>query len=195
MLARIDELIEAGRLRSTGGAFPKLELANAGAANADAAHAGPADAGAAPADTEAARASRRVAMAAEREPLRVGVLASGTGTNLQALLDTLHGREIVVAGVATDRPDAIALERAKTAGIESAVFVLADYADRPARDTAIADWMAERGVELIVLAGYMAILTSPFLQRFDGGGRSTSIRRCCRRSRACGRSSRRSTTA
>ena len=107
-------------------------------------------------------------MGAEREPLRVGVLASGTGTNLQALLDTLHGREIVVAGVATDRPDAIALERAKTAGIESAVFVLGDYDDRPARDTAIADWMAERDVELIVLAGYMAILTSPFLQRFAG---------------------------
>lgn len=107
-------------------------------------------------------------MSVDRGPLRVGVLASGTGTNLQALLDTLHGTEIVVVGVASDRPDAVALERAKTVGIERGVFVLADYEDRPARDSAMADWMAERDVELIVLAGYMAILTSPFLQRFEG---------------------------
>jgi phosphoribosylglycinamide formyltransferase-1 len=107
-------------------------------------------------------------MAAARAPLRVGVLASGTGTNLQALLDTLHGNEVVVAGVASDRPEAVALERARAAGIATGVFVLADYEDRPARDTAMADWMAERDVELIVLAGYMAILTSPFLRRFDG---------------------------
>ena len=107
-------------------------------------------------------------MSEVREPLRVGVLASGAGTNLQALLDALHGREIAIVGVATDRPDAEALDRAAAAGVETGVFVLADYDDRPARDTAIADWMAERGVELIVLAGYMALLTSPFLRRFDG---------------------------
>jgi phosphoribosylglycinamide formyltransferase-1 len=103
-----------------------------------------------------------------RDPLRVGVLASGTGTNLQALLDSVHGREVDVVGVATDRPGVVALDRAEAAGIETGVFVLADYADRPARDTAIADWMTARDVELIVLAGYMAILTSPFLRRFAG---------------------------
>jgi phosphoribosylglycinamide formyltransferase-1 len=103
-----------------------------------------------------------------RDPLRVGVLASGAGTNLQALLDTVHGKEAVVVGVAADRADAAALERARAAGIETGVFVLAEHEDRPARDTAIADWMADRGVELIVLAGYMALLTSPFLRRFDG---------------------------
>ncbi len=103
-----------------------------------------------------------------RDPLRVGVLASGTGTNLQALLDGVHGREAEVVGVATDRPGAVALERAEGAGIETGIFVLADYEDRAARDTAMADWMAERDVELVVLAGYMAILTSPFLQRFAG---------------------------
>lgn len=103
-----------------------------------------------------------------RDPLRVGVLASGTGTNLQALLDTLHGREVEVVGVAADRPGAVALDRAEAAGIETGVFVLADYEDRPARDMAMADWMAERDVELMVLAGYMAILTSPFLRRFAG---------------------------
>jgi phosphoribosylglycinamide formyltransferase-1 len=107
-------------------------------------------------------------MSVSRQPLRVGVLASGTGTNLQALLDGVHGREAVVVGVAADRAGAQALERARGAGIETGVFPLADYADRPARDAAIADWMAGRGVELIVLAGYMAILTSPFLSRFAG---------------------------
>jgi phosphoribosylglycinamide formyltransferase-1 len=107
-------------------------------------------------------------MPPDREPLRVGVLASGAGTNLQALLDTVHGTEVVVVGVATDRPGVAALQRARAAGIDTGVFVLADYEDRPARDTAIADWLSERDVELVVLAGYMAILTSPFLRRFDG---------------------------
>jgi phosphoribosylglycinamide formyltransferase-1 len=104
----------------------------------------------------------------DREPLRVGVLASGAGTNLQALLDTVHGNEVVVVGVAADRPAAPALERARGLGIDTGVFVLADHEDRSARDAAIAAWMLERDVELIVLAGYMAILTSAFLRRFEG---------------------------
>ena len=108
------------------------------------------------------------AAAAPTEPLRVGVLASKTGTNLQALLDTVHGREIEIVAVAADRPTAAALDRARAAGIRTGVFALADYADRPARDAAIADWMHERDVGLIVLAGYMAILTSAFLSRFEG---------------------------
>lgn len=101
-------------------------------------------------------------------PLRVGVLASGAGTNLQALLDTVHGHEAVVVGVAADKPGAVALERAASAGIEAAVFALADHLDRDARDAAIAEWLLGRGVELVVLAGYMALLTSPFLRRFPG---------------------------
>jgi len=102
------------------------------------------------------------------EPLRVGVLASGAGTNLQALLDTVHGAEAVIVGVAADKPRAVALERARNAGIDTAVFPLADHPDRAARDTAIAEWLLERDVELVVLAGYMALLTSPFLRRFPG---------------------------
>jgi phosphoribosylglycinamide formyltransferase-1 len=105
---------------------------------------------------------------ASAEPLRVGVLASGAGTNLQALLDSVHGAEAVIVGVAADKPGAVALERARNAGVETAVFALAEYADRDARDTAIADWLLERDVELVVLAGYMALLTSPFLHRFRG---------------------------
>ena len=101
-------------------------------------------------------------------PLRVGVLASGTGTNLQALLDTVHGHEALVVAVAADKPGAAALERAADAGIENAVFPLAEYADRAARDGAIAEWLLARDVELVVLAGYMALLTSPLLRRFPG---------------------------
>ncbi|MDQ3678779.1 MAG: phosphoribosylglycinamide formyltransferase [Actinomycetota bacterium] len=102
------------------------------------------------------------------EALRIGVLASGEGTNLQALLDTVHGHEALVVGVATDKPSARALERAAEAGIETAVFELAKHPDRASRDTAIASWLAQRGAQLVVLAGYMALLTSPFLQRFAG---------------------------
>ena len=98
--------------------------------------------------------------------LRVGVLASGTGTNLQALLDTVHGDVAQIVAVASDNPGARALQRARDAGIETAVFVLADHPDRDARDRAIAAWLLDRGVELVVLAGYMALLTSPFLSRF-----------------------------
>lgn len=100
--------------------------------------------------------------------LRVGVLASGAGTNLQALLDTVHGKEALVVAVASDRADAVALRRARDAGVDTAVFAIADHPDRPARDRAIADWLARHDVELVVLAGYMALLTSPLLSRFPG---------------------------
>jgi phosphoribosylglycinamide formyltransferase-1 len=101
-------------------------------------------------------------------PLRVGVLASGGGTNLQALLDSVHGEDALVVAVASDRSDAHALQRARDAGVDTGVFALGDYADRPARDGAIAAWLVEHDVELVVLAGYMALLTSPLLRRFDG---------------------------
>jgi phosphoribosylglycinamide formyltransferase-1 len=99
-------------------------------------------------------------------PLRVGVLASGTGTNLQALLDSVHGREALVAGVASDKPDAPALERARGLAIPTAVFPLTEHVDRRARDAVMAEWLAARGVDLVVLAGYMALLTPGFLARF-----------------------------
>ena len=99
--------------------------------------------------------------------LRVAVLASGTGTNLQAILDTVHGEDgIEVVGVGSDKPGAMALERAHGAGIEAAVFAGADYADRAARDVAIGDWLEGLGVELVVLAGYMQLLSPEFVARF-----------------------------
>jgi phosphoribosylglycinamide formyltransferase 1 len=98
--------------------------------------------------------------------MRVGVLASGAGTNLQAILDRVHGRHgVEVVAVGSDQPNAAALERAARAGVETAVFTAADQ-DRAARDAAIADWLEGRGVELVVLAGYMALLDPAFLARF-----------------------------
>jgi phosphoribosylglycinamide formyltransferase-1 len=97
--------------------------------------------------------------------MRVGVLASGAGTNLQAILDRVHGRSgVQVVAVGSDQPGAPALERAARAGIEAAEFPAG--ADRAVRDAAIADWLEARGVELVVLAGYMALLDPAFLARF-----------------------------
>ena len=97
--------------------------------------------------------------------MKVGVLASGAGTNLQAILDRVHGSHgVEVVAVVSDQPGAPALERAARAGVETAEFPLGD--DRIARDSAIADWLAAREVELVVLAGYMALLSPGFLTRF-----------------------------
>jgi phosphoribosylglycinamide formyltransferase-1 len=98
--------------------------------------------------------------------LRVGVLASGEGTNLQALLDSVHGREAQIVAVASDKPGARALERAQTAGVPTQVFELDAYPSRDARDAAMAEFLAGRPVDLVVLAGYMALLTPSFLGRF-----------------------------
>ena len=98
--------------------------------------------------------------------MKVGVLASGSGTNLQALLDTVHGREATVVAVASDKPGAYALERARDAGVETAVFERSAYADRGERDAAMAAWLLERGVELVVLAGYMQLCSTSFLAAF-----------------------------
>ena len=99
--------------------------------------------------------------------MRVGVLASGAGTNLQAILDHVHGREgVEVVAVGSDQPGAQALERARAAGVEAATFPAADYDDRQARDGAIAAWLVEHGVGLVVLAGYMQLLGANFLGRF-----------------------------
>jgi phosphoribosylglycinamide formyltransferase 1 len=101
--------------------------------------------------------------------VRVGVLASGAGTNLQAILDRVHGRGgVEVVGVGSDKAGAQALERAAGAGIATRVFERAEYADRPARDRAMADWLEAQGVELVVLAGYMQLLDPGFLARFEG---------------------------
>jgi phosphoribosylglycinamide formyltransferase 1 len=102
------------------------------------------------------------------EPLPIAVLVSGTGTNLQALLDTVHGREAQIVGVASSVAGAGALERAAARGVQAAVFARADYPGREARDLALADWLEQRAARLIVLAGYMELLSAAFLRRFPG---------------------------
>lgn len=126
------------------------------------------DVAAGPVEAEAERrAARRGGDGPGDGPLPIAVLASGSGTNLQAILDTLHGRgEVEVVAVAGDKPQARALERAAAVGVPTAAFPLADHADRAARDAAMADWLAERGARLVVLAGYMQLLTPGFLARF-----------------------------
>ena len=95
------------------------------------------------------------------------VLASGSGTNLQAIIDQLHGSDgIEVAGVASDMADAMALRRADEAGIQTAVFAGDDHPSREARDEAIGDWIEARGADLVVLAGYMQLLLPSFVDRF-----------------------------
>ncbi len=103
------------------------------------------------------------------EPLPIAVLVSGTGTNLQALLDTVHEREARIVAVASNVAGAQALQRAVERDVPSAVFARADYAgDRGERDEALADWLVARGARLIVLAGYMELLSGDFLRRFPG---------------------------
>lgn len=97
------------------------------------------------------------------------VLASGGGTNLQAILDQLHGRgEVEVVGVGSDKPGAYALERAVAAKVPTAVFPRDDYADRRERDLAMADWIDSTGAELVALAGYMQLVSPEFVERFRG---------------------------
>ncbi|MDX6560988.1 MAG: phosphoribosylglycinamide formyltransferase 1 [Gaiellales bacterium] len=99
--------------------------------------------------------------------MRLGVLVSGSGSNLGALIERVHGRSATIAGVCSSNGDAFALERARAAGIESAVFPLDAHAgDTSRRDGAMADWLDDRGVELVVCAGFMGVLTSGFLARF-----------------------------
>jgi phosphoribosylglycinamide formyltransferase-1 len=90
------------------------------------------------------------------------VLVSGEGTNLQAMIEA----GLPLAAVASNRPDAGALARAEAVGLPARVFELERYPDRAARDREMADWLQLRGVDLVVLAGYMHLLTAAFLQRF-----------------------------
>ena len=90
------------------------------------------------------------------------MLASGSGTNLQALLDA----DVGVVAVGSDKPDAYALERAAAAGVPTRVFPRDDFASRADRDAAMAAWLAAAGVELVVLAGYMQLVSPGFLAAF-----------------------------
>jgi phosphoribosylglycinamide formyltransferase-1 len=99
--------------------------------------------------------------------VRLGVLVSGSGSNLQALIERVHGSSATIAGVCSSNGDAFALQRARAAGIESAVFALAAHGgERERRDRAMADWLDDRDVSLVVCAGFMGVLSTAFLTRF-----------------------------
>lgn len=106
---------------------------------------------------------------------RIAVLASGGGTNLQAIIDQAHGHEagpggpvVEVVGVGSDQPTAGALERAREADIPTATFPRDAFGERAVRDEAIADWLEALRVDLVVLAGYMQLLSADFISRFAG---------------------------
>ena len=94
----------------------------------------------------------------------IGVLVSGEGTNLQALIDA----GLPVVAVASNKPAARALERARSAGIATEVFDAAAFDSRDARDEAMARWLEGCGVTLVVCAGYMHLLRKPFFDRYGG---------------------------
>ena len=92
----------------------------------------------------------------------IGVLVSGEGTNLQALIDA----GLPIVAVASNRPGVRALERAGAAGIPTAVFETSGYASRDERDEALARWLLKQDVELVVLAGFMHVLRPRFFDVF-----------------------------
>ena len=101
------------------------------------------------------------------EPLKIGVLVSGSGTNLQAIIDAQNeGLPIEVAHVVSSRPDAYGIERAKAAGIPVLVMNRAMYDDVRAADEMIADTLKASGVEYVVMAGYMRMVTGVLLDAF-----------------------------
>jgi phosphoribosylglycinamide formyltransferase 1 len=94
----------------------------------------------------------------------IGVLVSGEGTNLQALIDA----GLPIVAVASNNTKARALDRAVAAGIEAGAFPAAEYESREARDVALAEWLQQRGVELVVCAGYMHLFRKPFFDYYGG---------------------------
>jgi len=101
--------------------------------------------------------------------LRVAVLVSGEGSNLQALIDTVHADGAAeIVGVASNNPAARGLERAGAAGIATAAFPASEYAERSERDAAMAAWLDGLDTGLVVLAGFMELLGAEFVRHFAG---------------------------
>ena len=100
---------------------------------------------------------------------RIAVLVSGGGTNLQALIDA-EKRGIIKSGkivsVVSDKADAYALKRAENNGIETKVILKKDYSGREAFSKALSDYMTEKKIDLVILAGFLSILSGEFLSVF-----------------------------
>ena len=101
------------------------------------------------------------------QKLKIGVLVSGSGTNLQAIIDEAKaGLPVEVVLVVSSRPDAYGIERAKKAGIPALVLCRADYEDPEAADARIVAALREAGAEYVVMAGYMRMVTPVMLDAF-----------------------------
>jgi len=109
-------------------------------------------------------------MIARSEPLRIGVLASGRGSNLQAIIDAIEAGKLDcrLAVVVSDRADAQALERARKHGTEAVFMDPKGYPNRDAFDQAVLAILAEHQVELVCLAGYMRVLSPMFVRALPG---------------------------
>ena len=101
------------------------------------------------------------------EPLRIGVLLSGSGTNLQAIIDEVAaGLPVSIVHVVSSRPDAYGIERARAAGIPVTVLNREAYADPAAADARIVEALRAAGAEYVVMAGYMRKVTPVMLEAF-----------------------------
>ena len=100
--------------------------------------------------------------------IALGVLVSGGGTNLQAIIDAIDAGELDarIALVVSSNPDAFGIERARRAGIDTLVMQVADYADPAAADARIADALKGAGVDYVAMAGYMRMVTPVLLDAF-----------------------------
>jgi phosphoribosylglycinamide formyltransferase-1 len=103
-------------------------------------------------------------------PLRIGVLASGRGSNLQAIIDAIEGGKLDcrLAVVVSDRADARALERARKHGAEAVFLDPKAHGSREAFDQAVLAVLGEHRVELVCLAGYMRVLSPTFVRALPG---------------------------
>lgn len=103
-----------------------------------------------------------------RDPLRIVILLSGHGSNCQAIIDAIAAGQCYaqIAAVISDKADAYGLQRAQKSGIETAAVLRCDFASRDAYDHALANIVASYDPELIVLSGFMRILSAAFVDRF-----------------------------
>ena len=103
------------------------------------------------------------------ERLKIAVLASGSGSNLQAIIDEIKSGFLPVelALVLSDKPQAYALQRAKAAGVPTKVLLPADFASREDYDAELVRLLKASGAEAVALAGYMRLVTPVFLQAFS----------------------------
>lgn len=101
--------------------------------------------------------------------MRIGVLASGRGSNLQALIDAWKQGDILgeIVAVGSDHEQAYALQRAKNAEIPNQAFPLERYSSRVEQEQALLSWLQENRVELLVLAGFMRVLSKEFLHELN----------------------------